>query len=1261
MMVPAFHPDSRLMMFAPHPDDEALACSIILQHADRAGAAIRVVYATDGEDNPWPQRVLECKWRLNGTDRTRWGKLRRVEAITALRVLGVHPSYARFLALPDQGLTDLLVTDCRSTLERFASAMTDWCPTDLVVPSIADTHPDHSALAVMLRLVLAQSFPSEPQMSVWSYAVHGESAAFRDRAQELRQSKKETAVKERAIRCHKTQLKLSRRRFLAYAARPERFLKLRSRESTPANRPFLEISRGPHMLRLKLVRSTKPLGTGEPALFVLGHSAAGRLRCVRTQLPLQSSTVEMFDCLTHEGLCVARYRGNAFAGEFTMPLDIFSSAHALFVKLDDRSWFFDKAGWFETSPAARSEHICVQERNQSTAESRQTDRKELVTISTIGAAVDATCTSPTTSKMQRPKVDGKFLVVGAEKFFVKGVTYGSFPPNAMGDEFPEADDVARDFALMRKAGINTILTYTVPPITLLDRAEEFGLRAIIVVPWMEYICFLEDKGVRKRVIREVRDGVASCRRHPAVLMYCVGKEIPPDIVRWQGPKRVQAFLEDLYHAAKDEDPESLITYTNFPTTEYLELPFVDVTTFNVYLHKRSELCAYLYRLHHLSGETPLVLTEIGMCSFRHGRAEQAGFLDWQIEEAFDHGLAGAVVFGWTDPFYQDDTLVEDWGFGLVDADRRPKPSYEVVQRRFSTSVPFSPERRWPKVSVVVAAYNAAETLEDCLSSLEKLRYPDYEVIVVNDGSRDATETIARQFPFRCISTPNQGISAARNVGMRAARGEIVAYLDSDAKADPDWLHYLAVTFMKSDVAGVGGPNFVPPEDNWVAQCIYRSPGRPTQVMLNDQCAEHIPGCNMSFRKSALEEIGGFDPIFRVAADDVDICWRLMDAGYQIGFNPSAVVWHHGRSSVKGYWRQQVGYGISESILERKTPSKFNSWGHTLWAGRIYAPYPFFRIMSWPFIYHGIWGSAPFQPMYDPGPGNLFAILPRAMEWHAMLVLLAFLSIFYPWALAIFGIGFAYTIGYCVSCGLDARIDTRVAAEGSPTLVRRMLWRALIAYLHFLEPIARDWGRLKGGLTAWRPFFSDLLGERGESRWWQRIQPFKRVVRWTIPGTMALEKYAFLDRLLRTLTRPGCAVSCNAIFDDWDLKLRRGALGIAWVRMVTEHHGGPKRLARLKVVIAPPRSLYWVYGMIAALALVVERLGGIIPAVVVAMGFAAFWVAGIAEANRLEAGIVTAGANVARELEAERHVASSTLFEDHDIKEPRTHEEPSVAT
>src|SRR5207249_9501467 len=116
------------------------------------------------------------------------------------------------------------------------------------------------------------------------------------------------------------------------------------------------------------------------------------------------------------------------------------------------------------------------------------------------------------------------------------------------------------------------------------------------------------------------------------------------------------------------------------------------------------------------------------------------------------------------------------------------------------------------------------------------------------------------------------------------------YIDSDARADPDWLSYLAATFLESDAIGVGGPNLIPQEDNWVAQCVYRSPGGPTQVMLDDQSAEHIPGCNMAFRKWALKEIGGFGSIFTKAAEDVDILLRLLVGGYRLGFRPLSAVW-----------------------------------------------------------------------------------------------------------------------------------------------------------------------------------------------------------------------------------------------------------------------------------------------------------------------------------------------------------------------------------
>jgi LmbE family N-acetylglucosaminyl deacetylase len=351
MITSTFTAGSRLMLVAPHPDDEALACSVTLQRAVRTCAAVRIVYATDGDDNPWPQRVLERKWRLNAADRKRWGKLRRAEALAALGVLGVRPSDARFLALPDQGLTNLLTRDCRATLERFATMIVDWAPTHLLVPSIADTHPDHSALAVMLRLVSDDLLPEDRQMSAWSYVVHGKSAAFFDRATRLRQSKSETVIKLLAIRCHNTQIKLSRRRFLAYAARPERLLKLRAREATIADGSIRSISRQPHTLGVGFRLSVKPIRAAEPTLYIFGRDVGEALRCLSVQLPVRSCRIELRDASTKRRVGIARYRGNAFAGELTIPIDIFSSDPALFVKLEYRSWFFDEAGWLEI-PAA---------------------------------------------------------------------------------------------------------------------------------------------------------------------------------------------------------------------------------------------------------------------------------------------------------------------------------------------------------------------------------------------------------------------------------------------------------------------------------------------------------------------------------------------------------------------------------------------------------------------------------------------------------------------------------------------------------------------------------------------------------------------------------------------------------------------------------------------------------------------------------------------------------------------------------------------
>ena len=176
-----------------------------------------------------------------------------------------------------------------------------------------------------------------------------------------------------------------------------------------------------------------------------------------------------------------------------------------------------------------------------------------------------------------------------------------------------------------------------------------------------------------------------------------------------------------------------------------------------------------------------------------------------------------------------------------------------------------------------------------MESLRHVRYPNYEVIVVDDGSTDRTKEIAERYPdYRIISHENRGLSVARNEGILAANGEIVAFTDSDCAVDPDWLTFLVHRLLSESFAAVGGPNLPPPEGNWVEEVVARSPGGPTHVLLSDWEAEHIPGCNMAFWRKHLIEVGLFDPVYRAAGDDVDICWRLQNAGHKIGFSAAAL-------------------------------------------------------------------------------------------------------------------------------------------------------------------------------------------------------------------------------------------------------------------------------------------------------------------------------------------------------------------------------------
>jgi N-acetyl-1-D-myo-inositol-2-amino-2-deoxy-alpha-D-glucopyranoside deacetylase len=215
-------PGASLVVVAPHPDDESIAAAGLIQLANSVGARVTVLFVTDGDNNPWPQRALERRIMIGPRERERWARRRRDEARAALSVLGVPDRSIRHLGLPDLGVTDRLTSGTVSTVEMFRGVFRDVAPTLVVTPSLADRHPDHSAAYVLCSLALDACAST---VQVLSYVIHGAPVAVPLAPPiECPLDGEMLARKLRAVASYGTQLALSGRRILRYANRPERFV-----------------------------------------------------------------------------------------------------------------------------------------------------------------------------------------------------------------------------------------------------------------------------------------------------------------------------------------------------------------------------------------------------------------------------------------------------------------------------------------------------------------------------------------------------------------------------------------------------------------------------------------------------------------------------------------------------------------------------------------------------------------------------------------------------------------------------------------------------------------------------------------------------------------------------------------------------------------------------------------------------------------------------------------------------------------------------
>jgi hypothetical protein len=457
------------------------------------------------------------------------------------------------------------------------------------------------------------------------------------------------------------------------------------------------------------------------------------------------------------------------------------------------------------------------------------------------------------------------------------------------------------------------------------------------------------------------------------------------------------------------------------------------------------------------------------------------------------------------------------------------------------------------------------------------------------------------------------------VGLQAADGAVIAYTDADCYADPSWLTHLVYQLQRSGAAAVGGPNLTP-EDGWLAACVAAAPGQPMHVLESDQVAEHIPGCNMAFRRGALLAINGFDPQYRKAGDDVDVCWRLQQAGQWITFAPAAFVWHHRRQNPRAYLRQQAGYGEAEALLRFKHPDKFNGRGGGKWRGVLYGASVRGLSLSGPIIYRGTFGAGLFQCLYQPGPAH-WAMLPGTLEWHLVVALLGLAAFFWP----VLWLAVAALLSLSVAVAAIQAAQA-VLSEAHDSLSSRLLLTALC----YAQPLVRSWHRYRTRFLAQGPPMASLPFSNG-GRERIPLAGTRTVSYWSEEG---IERTELVGLFIAYLLEHRLGTTVDSGWSSWDMETRCHPW--TWVRVCTtqEDHGGAKRLIRVRYRLGLTRFALVMAALVLAAAGVVasyEAAAGAIGAGVLGALLLGAWWRGTRLAGRIIGGFdgLARGLNMVR--------------------------------
>jgi hypothetical protein len=321
------------------------------------------------------------------------------------------------------------------------------------------------------------------------------------------------------------------------------------------------------------------------------------------------------------------------------------------------------------------------------------------------------------------EIRDKDIYVAGRKFLVKGVSYGPWRPKTgpnKGYPYPSPKEIDEDLQLIRKLSANTILVYDSPDYVL-DLAQQHGFKVLYTfsVNWWS-IGSAEFSADQQKILQRVEQ----LRRHPALLAWVLGNEIPGYALDQRGEETIRKGLEDLYHTVKARDNLHPITYSNWPPAKNLNLSFLDFISFNLYPLWPPEVVAKGYGnyikevLQPIAGNKPLLMTEYGVNSIEAGQEGQARLIKQCWQDLLQAGASGGMAFEFADQWWKnydnprragdwwnrasapDDEMTNDLdpeeNYGLMTAYREPKPAYSVVAQIYADA-PTETSRTVPLV------------------------------------------------------------------------------------------------------------------------------------------------------------------------------------------------------------------------------------------------------------------------------------------------------------------------------------------------------------------------------------------------------------------------------------------------------------------------------------------------------------------------------------------------------------------------------------